>query len=49
MITTTMVYFTSLLVNIFMADWLFILNDTEIANYADDNTPYPVANYIDCV
>ena len=24
-----------------MADWLSILNDTEIANYANDNTSYP--------
>ena len=29
-----------LLFNIFLADLFFTLNNTEIANYADDTTPY---------
>ena len=36
-----------LLFNIFLADLLFILNDVDIASYADDNAPYVVANDID--
>ena len=36
-----------LLVNIFLADLLFIVNSMDIANYADDNTPYATANDID--
>ena len=36
-----------LLFNIFLADLLFILNNTEIANYADDTTPYAVSDNID--
>ena len=36
-----------LLFNIFIADLLFIVNSTDIANYADDNTPYATANDID--
>ena len=28
-----------LLFNIFLADLVFIANSTDIANYADDNTP----------
>ena len=33
--------------NIFLADLFFIINSTDIANYADDNTPYATANDID--
>ena len=32
--------------NIFLADLLFILNDVDIANYADDNTLYVIADGI---
>ena len=33
-----------LLFNILLADLFFIVNSTDIANYADDNTPYVTAN-----
>ena len=36
-----------LLFNIFPADLFFIVTSTDIANYADDNTPYATANDID--
>ena len=36
-----------LLFNIFLADLFFIINDIDIANYADDNTPYVIADNID--
>ena len=36
-----------LLFNISLADLLFIVNSTDIANCADDNTPYATANDID--
>ena len=36
-----------LLFNIFLADLLFTLNNTEIAKYADDTTPYAVSDNID--
>ena len=36
-----------LLFNIFLADLFFTLNNTEIANYADDTTPYAVSDNID--
>ena len=36
-----------LLFNIFLADLFFILNHTEIANYADDSTPYAASDNID--
>ena len=32
--------------NIFLADFFFILNDVDIASYADDNTPYFIAGDI---
>ena len=32
-----------------MADLFFILNDVDIASYADDNTPYFIADYINGV
>ena len=32
-----------LLFNMFLADLFFILNDVDIANYANDNTPYAIA------
>ena len=32
--------------HIFLADLFFILNDVDIANYADDNTPYVIADGI---
>ena len=34
------------LFNIFLVDLFFIVNSTDIANYADDNTPYATANDI---
>ena len=36
-----------LLFNIFLADLFFILNYIDTANYADDNTPYAIADNID--
>ena len=36
-----------LLFNIFLADFFFLVNSTDIANYADDNTPYATAIDID--
>ena len=30
-----------------LADLFFIVNSTDTANYADDNTPYATANDID--
>ena len=36
-----------LLFNIFFADLFFIVTGTDIANYADGNTPYATANDID--
>ena len=33
--------------NIFLADLFFIVNSTDIANYADNNMPYATANDID--
>ena len=35
-----------LLFNIFLADLLLILNKIDIANYADDNTPYTSSNEV---
>ena len=35
-----------LLLNTFLADLFFILNDVDIASYADDNTPYVIADDI---
>ena len=35
------------LFNIFLANLFFIVNSKDIANYADDNTPYATANDID--
>ena len=32
--------------NIFLADVPFILNDVDIVSYADDNTPYVIADDI---
>ena len=36
--------FGPLLFNIILEDQFFILNKTDIANYADDNTPYTSSN-----
>ena len=36
-----------LLFSVFLADLFFSVNSTDIANYADDNTPYATANDID--
>ena len=36
-----------LLINIFLADLFFTLNNTEIANYVDDTTPYAVSDNVD--
>ena len=38
-----------LVFNIFLADLFFILNDVDIASYADDNTPYVIADDINGV
>ena len=38
--------FGPLLFNIFLADLFFTLNNTEIANYVDDTTPYAVSDNI---
>ena len=38
-----------LLFNIFLVELFFILNDFVIASYADDSTPYDIANDIDGV
>ena len=38
-----------LLFNIFLEDLFFILNDVDIVSYADDNTPYVIAEYINGV
>ena len=35
-----------LLFNIFLADLFFILSEIDIANYADDNTPYTSSNEV---
>ena len=32
--------------NILLADFFFIVNSMDIANYADDNTSFPTANDI---
>ena len=34
---------------IFLADLFFVVNSTDIANYADDNTPYATASDTDCL
>ena len=39
--------FGSLLFNIFLADFFFTVNSRDIANYANDNTPYATPNDID--
>ena len=36
-----------LLFNIFLADLFLVLKDVDIANFADDNTPFTSANNID--
>ena len=36
-----------LLFNIFFTDLFFIINYIDIANYADDNTPYIIVDNID--
>ena len=38
-----------LLFNIFLADFFFIVNSTDIVNYADDYAPYATANDIDLI
>ena len=37
----------SILFNIFLCDRFLIMNNTELASYADDNTPYAVGNNIE--
>ena len=39
----------SLLFNIFLYDFFFIMNETDFASYEDDNTPYVVGSNIDVV
>ena len=36
-----------LLFNIFLAELFLVLKDVHIANFADDNTPFTLANNID--
>ena len=36
-----------LLVNVYLADLFLIMDDIDMANYADDNTPYVTADDID--
>ena len=36
-----------LLFNIFLSDIFFFVNDTEITNYAEDNTPYATEDSIE--
>ena len=36
-----------LLFNIFLCDLFFIMNETDFASYADDNTPHRAANTVD--
>ena len=38
-----------LLFNIFLIDLFFLIEDTDIASYANDNTPYVIADNIDGV
>ena len=38
-----------LLFNIFLIDLFLIIEDTDIVSYADDNTPYVIADNIDGV
>ena len=38
-----------LLFNIFLCDLFLIMEDTDIASYADDNTPYTTGNSIEKV
>ena len=38
-----------LLFNIFLCDLFFIMNETDFASYADDNTPYVVGSNIEDV
>ena len=38
-----------LLFNIFLRDLFFIMNDIDLASYADDNTPYTVGYYMEDV
>ena len=33
--------------NVFLADLFFTVNDINIASYADDNTPYIIADNVD--
>ena len=37
------------LFNIYLADLFFIHSDTDISNFADDNTPYLSANNVEAV
>ena len=37
------------MLSIFLRVFLFILNDVDIASYADDNTPYVIADGINAV
>ena len=36
-----------LLLNVFLADLFFAVNNIDIANYVDDNTPYMIADNVD--
>ena len=38
-----------LLFNIFLADLFLIHSDIDIANFADDNTPYPSAKNVEVI
>ena len=47
--STSRIYLGPLLFNIFLCDLFFIMNETEFASYADDNTPYTSGQNIDNV
>ena len=42
--STSKFYTCPLLFSIFLADLFFILNEADIANYADNHTPYTSSN-----
>ena len=44
---TTGIHSRTLLFNIFLCDLFFIMNETDFASYANDNTPYRTANITD--
>ena len=47
--STSRIYLRTSFLNIFLCDPFFIINETEFASYADDNTPYTSDQNIDDV